>query len=180
MTLANTDTRWGLVAQFFHWAMFLLILGAWFAIETREEFPKDSPERLEWMLLHKSIGVSVFFLVWLRIAARLSMVTPKEAGEGVMALVAKLVGLGLYALMIALPVTGMLASQYYGKPVAWFGVFEMPTLVAENKEMGETLKEVHEAGFGLLLLLLVLHIGGALKHHFVAKNDVLKRMLPWG
>lgn len=180
MTLLNTDTRWGLLSQTLHWLMFLLILGAWFAVETREEFPKGSAERTEWMLLHKSLGVSIFFLVWLRIGARFSQVTPKEAGAGVMALLAKLVGLGLYGVMIAMPLTGMLISGFEGKPVMWFGVFELPALVGENAELAETFEELHEAGFGFLLFLLFLHVAGALKHHFVAKNDVLRRMLPWG
>lgn len=180
MNMLNTETRWGLVSQCFHWLMFLLILGAWFAVESHEDFPKGSDERLQWMLLHKSLGVSVFFLVWLRIGARLAQVTPKELGAGVMALVSKLVALGLYGLMIAMPVTGMLVSWYAGKPVAWFGVFELPALVGESEELAETFEEIHETGFGLLLFLLALHVAGALKHHFIAKDDVLKRMLPWG
>lgn len=179
MNLLNTDTRWGAISQLLHWLMFLLILGAWFAIETRGEFPKGSAARSEWMLLHKSLGVSVFFLVWLRIGARLAQVTPKEAGAGSAALLARLVGVGLYALMILLPLSGILMSNFAGKPVAWFGVVELPALVGVNEEIAESLEEVHEAGFALLLILLALHVAGALKHHFVAGNDTLRRMLPW-
>lgn len=180
MHLTNTNTRWGLIAQLFHWIMFLLILGAWVAIETREDFPKGSAERDAWMALHKSIGVSVFFLVWLRIGARVAQPTPAAIGHAVMQKISALVALGLYGLMIALPVSGMLGSQLFGKPVAWFGMLEMPALVAENKELGELVMEAHELGFGLLLGLLALHVGGALYHHFVVKDDILKRMLPWG
>lgn len=180
MNLSNTDTRWGLVAQGFHWLMFLVIAGAWFAVENHENFPKGSDERAQWMMIHKSLGLTIFFLVWLRIGARLSMPTPAAVGEGFLLLVSKVVGLGLYALMIAMPVTGLLASQFYGKPVSWFGVFEIPVVLGEDKAVGKQLMELHEAGFGLLLFLLLLHVGGALKHHFIAKNDVLTRMLPWG
>ena len=180
MSLSNTPARWGLIAQCFHWAMFALIIATWFAIETREDFPKDSPERLQWMLLHKSLGLSVFVLVWLRIGARLSQVTPQAIGSALQQKVSALVGLGLYALMIGLPIGGLLASQFYGKPVAFFGLFELPMLVGENKEMGDLMKEAHEAGFGALLFLLALHVGGALVHHFRLKDDVLRRMLPWG
>jgi len=179
MTLLNTETRWGALSQLLHWLMFLLILGAWFAIETREEFPKGSDDRTAWLLLHKSLGVSVFFLVWVRIGARLAQVTPREAGVGLAALLAKAVAVGLYGLMILLPLSGMLMSGYAGEPVAWFGVIELPALVGVDEEAAESLEEVHEAGFALLLILLALHVAGALKQHFVAGNDVLRRMLPW-
>ncbi len=178
MNMGNTDERWGIVSQAFHWLMFLLIIGAWFAIETRDDFPKGSAERDAWMLLHKSLGVSVFFLVWLRMGARFAQVTPVGIGSAWQQKVAKFLHVGLYILMIAMPVTGMLASQFYGKPVSWFGLFELPMLVNENKESGEILKEIHETGFAVLLTLLAAHIGAALYHHFVRKDDVLKRILP--
>ncbi len=180
MNMTNTNNRWGLIAQGFHWLMFLLIIGAWFAVETREDFPKGSPERDAWMLLHKSLGLSIFFLVWLRIGVRFTQVTPADIGAGWQQKAAKLIHLGLYAVMIAMPITGMLASQFFGKPVSWFGVFELPMLVSESKDLGEVLEEVHETGFIALLVLLTAHVGAALYHHFILKDDVLKRMLPWG
>lgn len=179
MGMINTDKRWGLLSQGLHWLMLLLIVGAWFAIETRDDFPKGSAARTEWMLLHKSLGLSIFFLVWLRIGARFAQVTPAGIGAAWEQKAAKLTVFGLYAVMIAMPVTGMLTSQFFGKPVSWFGLFELPMLVSENEEMGEALEEIHETGFGVLLALLVAHIGVALYHHFVRKNDALKRMLPW-
>ncbi len=180
MMLGNTDTRWGLLAQLFHWGMFLLMVGAWFAVEAREDYPKGSDERLQWMLLHKSLGVSVFFLVWLRIGARLSMVTPKALGEGALLKVSALVALGLYAVMVIMPVTGMLASWYENRPVVWFGLVELPALVAPDESMVDVFEEIHEAGFAVLMGLLALHVAGALKHHLVDKDSTLRRMLPWG
>ena len=53
-------------------------------------------------------------------------------------------------------------------------------LVSESKDLGEVLEEVHETGFIALLVLLTAHVGAALYHHFILKDDVLKRMLPWG
>ncbi len=179
MSIGNTGQRWGLVAQGFHWLMFLLIVGAWFTVETREDFPKGSAERDAWMLLHKSLGISIFFLVWFRIGVRFAQVTPVAIGVAWQQRAAKLIHLGLYAVMIAMPITGMLTSQFVGKPVSWFGVFELPMLVSESKDLGEVLKEVHETGFVALLVLLAAHVGAALYHHFILKDNVLKRMLPW-
>lgn len=178
MSALNTDARWGLVSQTFHWLMFLLIVGAWFAVETREDFPKGSDERTQWMLLHKSLGLSIFFLVWFRIGARLAQVTPVAMGSDIQKKVSKFVGLGLYALMVAMPITGMLASQLEARPVAWFGLFELPMLVGENEDAAEVMEEIHGAGFALLMLLLALHVGGALYHQFIGKDGTLKRMLP--
>lgn len=178
MNWSNTSQRWGVLAQVLHWLMFLLILGAWVAIETREEFPKGSAERTEWMLLHKSLGLSVFFLVWLRIAARFTQVTPAALGSAVQQKLSAVVGLGLYALMIALPVSGMLISGYAGKPVAWFGLFELPALVGENEQLKDVFEELHEAGFALLLALLGVHVAGALYHQFVLKDGLIRRMTP--
>jgi cytochrome b561 len=180
MNALNTATRWGLVSQAFHWLMFLLILGAWFAVESHEDFPKGSDERAAWMTLHKALGVSVFFLVWLRIGARFAQVTPAAVGSAMQQKVAALTAFGLYALMIFMPATGLLASQLFGRAVDWFGVLQIPVFMAENKELGKAVMEAHENAFGALLALLALHVGGALYHHFVVKDDVLKRMLPWG
>lgn len=180
MSFTNTNQRWGLLSQAFHWLTFLLILGAWFAVETREDFPKGSAERTEWMLLHKSLGVSIFFLVWLRIGARFAQVTPAGIGTDIQQKLANLVHLGLYLLMIGLPISGVLTSQFGDRPVVWFGVFELPQLVAANEELGETFEEMHEIGFTVLLALVGVHVAGALYHHVVVKDGVLKRMLPWG
>lgn len=180
MPLKNTEARWGLLMQALHWLMFLLIVGAWISVEAAGEAPKGSDARTEWMLLHKSLGVTLFFLVWARIAARLSMVTPRAIGEGVLLKVSQVVGGGLYLLMILIPVSGMLLSQAEGRAVGWFGLLELPVLLEKNKELAERLEDMHEAGFNLMMVLLVLHVAGAIKHHVIDRDDTLRRMLPWG
>lgn len=180
MMLKNSNARWGLVIQGLHWLMFLLILGAWLAVEMHENFPKGSDERTELMLLHKSLGATIFFLVWARIGARLAMVTPRAIGKGALLKVSQVVGIGLYLLMILVPVSGMLLSQASGRAVAWFGLFELPVVLAENEALAERLEDLHEIGFNILLVLLALHVLGAIKHHVVDKDDTLRRMLPGG
>lgn len=179
MGTLNTAVRWGWLAQAFHWLMFLLILGAWFAVDAHEDYPKGSDERAQWMMIHKALGTTVFFLVWFRLGSRLAQVTPAELGSRLQQIAARTVHAGLYLVMIAMPATGLLASQFFGRAVSWFGAFEIPVFLAENKELGKALMEVHENLFGLLLLLVVLHVGGALYHHLIARDDVLRRMLPW-
>jgi cytochrome b561 len=84
----------------------------------------------------------------------------------------------LYGLMIVIPVSGWLMSSAKGVPTVWFGVLPLPDLLEKDKELGHLLREVHEVLNFVLLFLLAGHAAAALKHHWVDKDDILKRMLP--
>lgn len=181
MQFGNSDKSWGIVAQGFHWLIAGLILAAWLTFQLHDAAPKGSPERLNWLLLHKSCGITVFFLVWLRLAWRLANKPPLPVVVAPWQdRISRLVHLGLYVVMIGMPVTGIIMTQYEGHPAGWFGLFELPTMVSPDKELGKTFESLHTDVFWLLLLGLAgVHIAAALWHHFVLKDDVLKRMLPW-
>lgn len=178
MTLRNSPAQWGLVARVFHWLFLFLIIGAWFAVETREEFPKGTPERSEWMRLHISLGLTIFALLWVRLGWRLSGPLPAEIqGPPLQMRAARLVHFALYALLVALPVTGLLTVQLEDRAVSWFGLFELPVLVAPDKAMADVLEEVHaDVLWPLLLALVAVHAAAALWHHFLLKDDTLRRM----
>lgn len=178
MTLRNTSSHWGLVARSLHWLFLFLIIGAWYAVETREEFAKGTPERAEWMRLHMSLGLTIFALVWVRLGWRLSGASPAEIpGPPLQLLAARLVHFALYAIMIAMPLTGLLTVQLEDRAVSWFGLFDLPVLVGPDKEMAELLEEAHTEVFWPLLLALVgVHAAAALWHHFRLKDDTLRRM----
>jgi len=82
--------------------------------------------------------------------------------------------------MFALPVTGWLMSSAAGIPVSFLGLFTLPDLVARNDRLFHFMIEVHAWLAYLLIGLLVLHIGAALEHHFIFKDETLKKMLPGG
>ena len=161
--------------------MFVLIVGAWFAVEQHEEFPKGSPERGAWMDLHKAIGVSVFFLFWARLGWRLSGPVPAPVMTSVWQhRLAVAVHWGLYFVMLMMPLSGLVMSQFGGREVSWFGIVEIPVFVAENKELAGQIKELHEdVWWPLLLGLVVLHVVGALWHQFIVKDGTMKRMRPF-
>ncbi len=179
--ITNTDYSWGWLAKLFHWLMFVLIVGAFVAVNVQESFESGSVEADRWMMLHKSFGLTVFVLVWLRLGWRIGQRTVPEnfSGYGM----AKLASMGhalLYLLMIIVPLSALLMSQFAGRSVSWFGVFDLPVWVAENERLAEQLHELH-AGFlaPFLFVLIILHILGGLWHHFIDRDDVLKRMLPF-
>ena len=81
--------------------------------------------------------------------------------------------------MLAIPLSGWLMSSALGFQTVWFGVLPLPDLLAKDKELGETLKLVHMSlNFGLAALV-VAHVGAAVKHHLIDRDDILSRMLPF-
>ena len=93
-------------------------------------------------------------------------------------LTGELARLILCLLMICIPLTGWLMSSAKGFQTVYFGVLPIPDLLAKNKELGNLLREVHEALNFVLLAVVIGHAGAALKHHLIDKDDVLTRMLP--
>lgn len=173
--------RYDGVALSLHWVMALLIGGGWVLALVLDELPKG-PDRMALLGAHKTIGVAVLALVVVRLAWR-SFNPPPAALEGSPAwarLAAAGGHLGLYALMFALPFSGVLMSQAGDHPVAVFGLFDLPTLVAPDKELSHTLHEVHEVLANLILALVGVHVAAALFHQHVWRDGTMARMLPGG
>lgn len=181
MSARNTTDSWGWVAKSLHWLIFFLMLAAWFAVESHEDFPKGSAERAQWVLLHKSFGASVFFLVWLRLYWRLSGLVPEpEPAPRWQLRLASLMHWALYAMMILMPLSALMASQFSGRPAPFFGIFEIPAVLAGNKPLAGQLMGLHkEILWPLLLVLIAGHAGAALWHHFLTKDRTMRRMLPF-
>jgi len=84
----------------------------------------------------------------------------------------------LYLLMFAIPVSGYMYSLAAGVPIVYLGIIPLPVLIEPNEEWKMILKQVHYFLNMTLLALVVLHVAAALKHHFIDRDNVLKRMLP--
>jgi len=167
------------IAKLFHWGMALVFAGLIALGFVMTDMPL-SPEKLQYYSWHKWAGVTVFLLVWLRLVWR--VLNPPPAYPNTMSpLVKGVAHLGhaaLYGLMIVIPVSGWLLSSAKGVPTVWFGVLPLPDLLEKDKELGHLLHEVHEVLNFVLLFLLAGHAGAAMKHHWIDKDDILKRMLP--
>lgn len=167
------------VAKFFHWGMALIFAGLMALGFVMTDMPL-SPEKLQYYSWHKWAGVSVFMLVWLRLSWR--AFNPPPAYPATMSpLVQRLAHAGhaaLYGLMIVIPLSGWLLSSAKGVPTVWFGLIPLPDLLDKDKALGPLLHEVHELLNYLLLFLLAGHAAAALKHHWLDRDDIFKRMLP--
>ncbi|MEO6104628.1 MAG: cytochrome b/b6 domain-containing protein, partial [Pseudoxanthomonas sp.] len=85
----------------------------------------------------------------------------------------------LYALILVMPISGWLYDSASGlRPFRWFGLFDMPKLVAPNQALRGLSHEIHEWGFWVLAALVCAHAGAAFYHHFFQRDATLARMLP--
>lgn len=165
------------VAKGLHWLMAVMILGLLALGLYMSELPL-SPQKLTLYAWHKWFGVTVFLLVWLRLAWRVTHRPPALPGtlSAPMRLAAHAGHAALYGLMIAIPLSGWLMSSAKGFQTVWFGVLPIPDLLARDRELGDLLQLVHKLLNLLLMLTLAGHVLAALWHHLVLKDDTLRRM----
>ena len=167
------------VAKGLHWLMAVMILGLLALGIYMHDLPL-SPQKLELYAWHKWMGVTVFLLVWLRLVWRITHRPPAlpDSLSAPMQWAAHAGHFLLYALMIAIPLSGWLMSSAKGFQTIWFGVLPIPDLIGKDKALGEQLAQLHWALNVGLLLLIAGHAAAALWHHVVHKDDTLRRMLP--
>ncbi|HSG95789.1 MAG TPA: cytochrome b [Afifellaceae bacterium] len=180
--LRNTETGYGLVAIIFHWTIAALFIGqvALGLIMTR--LPDDEPAKFGLYQWHKSFGLLILLLALVRLAWRLINRVP-NLPEGMTAWeqrAARLAHVFLYAAIVLVPVTGwaFVSSSPLGIPTFAFYLIVVPHLPVPVSEAAETvLQGVHTNLALLSAAVAILHIGAALRHHFIRKDAVLRRMI---
>jgi cytochrome b561 len=163
-----------------HWAIALLIVAAFPLGVYMHDLPL-SPDKLRLFSYHKWIGITVLTLSLLRVVSRFAFAPPELPAtmrhwERRAAFAMHVL---LYALIFAVPISGWLMSSATGFQTVWFGVVPLPDLVSKSKELGQSFKLLHKSLNFVMLALLALHVAAALKHHFIERDAVLARMLPW-
>ncbi|HEY0748146.1 MAG TPA: cytochrome b [Steroidobacteraceae bacterium] len=176
----TSPTRYGAVAQTFHWLIAALIVAQFTLGWMAGDLPLGM-QKLAMLARHKSFGMTVLMLAVLRLVWRLFHRAP-ELPLG-MSPTERMLARGthvlFYVLLFAMPLTGWMMSSAKNYSVSWFGRFTWPDLIAPNERAFDVLKTTHQTLSWLLLALAILHILAALKHHFWNKDDVLRRMLPF-
>ncbi len=174
------DTRYGVVAIGLHWLIAIAIIGSFSLGFYMSDLPL-SPQKLKFYSWHKWAGVTIFLCVLVRLLWRLSH-RPPELPDSIPAWQRKVAGAThvlLYLLMIFVPLSGWLMSSAKGFQTVYFGALPLPDLLAKNDELGELLEQAHALLNYSMAALVVAHLGAALKHHFVDRDEVLVRMLPF-
>ena len=172
--------RYTTMAIVFHWLIALLIIGTFSLGLVMSDIPGITPTKLKYYSWHKWSGVTILGLVALRLLWRLKNSAPaypasmpdwqKGAAHGLHGL--------LYVLMFAVPLSGYFYSLSAGVPVVYFGLFPLPVLMDPNPALKPVLKALHYWLNMGMLGAVALHVAAALKHQFVDRDGVLKRMLP--
>ncbi|CAM2873681.1 cytochrome b [Legionella worsleiensis] len=173
------DAGYSSVTKFFHWLIALLVIG----MLCMGFFLEDIPEQYQGTayMLHKSTGITLLFLmlmraVWVGISGKPALPSSIKPWEKKLA---RFVQYGFYVLLFIMPMSGWIMSVAADRVPSYFGLFKMPLpWITPDTSLVELMKDSHEVIAWILILFICLHVLGALKHHFIDKNNILRRMLP--
>lgn len=178
MGFKNTYSRFGIIAQFLHWVMALAVvglfgLGLWMtSLDYYDPWYRTGP------YLHEGAGVMVFAALVFRLYWRATNVMPDSSYLRPLERVgARIAHWGMYGLLAAVSISGYLISTGDGRPLPVFDLFSLPS-VAEGKGLVDLAGKFHYYASIALIVIAALHMLAALKHHFVDRDDTLRRMLP--
>jgi cytochrome b561 len=180
MVIRNTTDRWGAVSQLLHWLIVALIVIQATLGLTGLMLPIGM-EKLAVLARHKSVGITIFGLTTLRLLWRWLNPTPPLPSnlKPYERFLAHFTHAALYVLLFAMPLTGWIMSSARGFTVSWFNLFALPNLVPKSETIYNTMVATHATLASALALVVALHVAGALKHHYVLKDNTLRRMLPF-
>jgi cytochrome b561 len=177
--VTTRSTSYSRVAITMHWSIALLIflnIGLGFFMET---FPKSAPGHDQVLFYHASFGTLIFGLAVFRLFWRATHRPPalpasipswqQRAAHGLHWL--------LYTLMFVVPLTGYLHRMAGGHPVSFFGLGNLPVLIGKDEPLRLLTDTLHVTLVWVLCILVVGHIGAALKHRFIDRDGVIQRML---
>ncbi|MBP8307286.1 MAG: cytochrome b [Burkholderiaceae bacterium] len=178
--VAAPALRYVASSRWLHWIMaalmaVVIVVGIW--IKYFE--PASEPFKMRLYNLHESLGVVVFVLVLVRLVNRWRH-PPPPLPAGTPALIhfaASATHMGLYALLVLMPVIGFLATNAWGFPLTVFGVLPMPVPLGKNEELAKLLSLLHLSGAIAVVMLIGGHLMGVLYHTFVRRDGLLRRMM---
>lgn len=177
MHVKDTTAGYGVVSRLIHWLMalaifFLFGLGVWMVtLDYYSPYYRSGPD------LHRSLGVIVGLTLIFRIAWRLTNLKPSDSELSTLErLASRLVHWAFYPLILAIVASGYLISSSDGRSIDVFGLFSVPSAVTE-KGLADLSGHVHRLLAYGLIALAILHSAASLKHHFVDKSGILKRMI---
>ncbi|RAZ84192.1 cytochrome b [Mesorhizobium hawassense] len=177
MAVATTYTS---AQKFLHWTLFVLVVLLYALTYGDAFYSRGDPAVAFFWRLHISFGLLLAALVFWRVVLRglrgapglpSEMSAPEQAA-------AKIGHFILYALLIAIPVLGILLTWFRGDALSFFGLFTIPAPFAPDRATARTIRELHSLCANGVLIMAGIHAAAALYHHFVRRDAILTRMLP--
>jgi cytochrome b561 len=172
---AARPSNYDAVARSLHWLMALLIVATFVLGLVVDVFPKSWEYGI--VLAHKDIGIAILILLAARLAWRLRHKPPHSSElSPLMAGLSGVAHVGLYLLMLAVPILGIAYAVQRGQSFD-FGLFSVGPFIADSHAAARPVREIHELSSYALIGIAALHALAALWHHFIRKDGVLRRML---
>ena len=188
----NTRDTYGWVAKALHWLSFVIIV----ALIGGGKFSSSlgSGDKIFWIIdAHKQLALVLFLFVLCRLTVRFVSITPEHIGGWLSGMSAGLIHMSIYIALILQVYIGITMSQLSERAVLVFGLFEIPDFTASadgllnfcqffltfssNSPDGQ-MREIHTMVADFIIVLIGIHIAGALMHHFIFSDDTLRRMMP--
>jgi len=178
MLIKNSITHFGWVSIGVHWLMAIGLLGLYFLGLYMVDLDYYDPWYHKGLTLHKAIGITLtalmlFRLLWTFLQARPEPLETKQWKR----LLAKLAHTSLYMITLFLMLSGYIISTSKGQGIDLFNIVEFPATFIANTNQSELLGKAHDISASLFILLVALHTLAALIHHYIFKDNTLKRML---
>jgi len=185
MPLRNTPSRYGLVTKAFHWIIFVIMSAQFLVGYLLTRIDDDAYESISGLTeerlfgVHMSLGATVLLLALFRLAWRL--LTPLPAWAATLTSFERRyehrVEQFLYFLMVAIPLSGMVAAMADGEALVFFGVLELPEFISDDSDLDDVTLGFHIAAHVAFFVAFALHVGLVLKHQLVNRDRLLNRML---
>jgi cytochrome b561 len=179
MQVANPSSGYSATAKTFHWLTVILVIAGWLLGQFGDDLPH--PWHQTGLVVHIAIGTTVFLLLLARLLWRF-IDPPPPAEKTVLGTAgeigAKLVHYAIYALLIAIPVAGVVTQFARGHALPIYGLFEIASPWVRDRAFAHSMVELHEWLANALMILALVHAAAALGHHYVLRDGTLRRMLP--
>lgn len=180
MQLKNSPEKFGAVTKAFHWLTSITVI-ALIAVGLYMTNAGKTAAAFRLYGLHKSFGILVLSVTILRVlwhvySKKPPLVTGMKRWEQFAAHAGHVF---LYICLFGMPLSGWAMSSAFGRTVEFFWLFKLPDLVKPDQELAVNLAALHEYLAYMLIAMILLHVGAALKHHFISRDATLRRMLPF-
>ncbi len=177
--MASNSQKYSPVAIAFHWTIAVAVIFT-VALALYLETLDLGDTKKQVLAIHKSIGIVIFALTWLRLAWRFAHRPPAlpENMTPLQRFAASATHFFLYAITIAMPISGYISVAARGRETNFFGLFDVPLLVPLDRALANLSETAHTTGQYAVYALVALHIAAALYHHLIKRDGLLWRMWP--